>query len=91
MDLRLRGSSPHIVGCLAAGAQLINLSRPGEEPLRMEDVKEDTRLLLGDDALAGKCCCGAYKAISGGSQEPVGTACPILLRIIHHHSNQKTF
>lgn len=55
LDLRLRGDAPHIVGNLAAAAQLLNVSLPGQEPLRMEDVKEDTRLLLGGAALAGGC------------------------------------
>jgi len=49
MEFRLGGDSPIIGGPLCAGAQLLNVSRVGQEPALFE-AEEDCRLLLGPDA-----------------------------------------
>lgn len=53
LDMRLGGQQPHIVGVMAAAAQLLNVSRPGQEPT-MAEAEDDARLLLMPGAEGGE-------------------------------------
>ncbi|KAI8471471.1 MAG: hypothetical protein J3K34DRAFT_233293 [Monoraphidium minutum] len=48
LQLQLRGDSPCVTGTLCGAVQMLNVSRPGEEP-DLVAAQEDTRLLLGPE------------------------------------------
>jgi hypothetical protein len=52
LELRVGGDTPHVAGPLCSGAQLLNISVPGQEPGLFE-AEEDARLLLGDGSGGG--------------------------------------
>jgi hypothetical protein len=52
IQFMLGGESPVIAGPLCAAAQLLNVSKVGEEP-PLYGAPEDTRLLLGPEAAKG--------------------------------------
>ncbi len=56
LHMQLRGDKPHVIGPLCAAVQMLNVSRPGEEP-DLATATEDTRLLLGEEAMQGALVC----------------------------------